>query len=72
MVFSLEINVQVSRISSVDCEGASLCRRPFGPAFFVASANPSQGAAVTDIRFERCIGRVTADADQCGRPDQDG
>jgi polygalacturonase len=58
-------NVHVSGIEFVDCEGASLCKRPFGPAFFVANANPNPGAAVANIRFVRCAGRVTEQADQC-------
>lgn len=58
-------DVHVSGITFTDCEGASLCRRPFGPAFFVACANPNEDAAVRDVRFQRCVGEVTSEADQC-------
>lgn len=58
-------NVKVSDITFTDCQGESACERPFAPAMFVASANPNPNAGVSGIRFIRCIGRVTGDAEQC-------
>jgi hypothetical protein len=58
-------NVSVSNVTFIDCQGESVGEKPFSPAFFVVCANPNQGAAVHDVKFIRCSGKVAATAEQC-------